>query len=40
MQLSAMGTSAAVMEALKGSSAVMSKANEQLNISDISSMIK
>ena len=40
MQLSAMGTSNAVMDALKGSTAVMNKANEQLNIQDISSMIK
>ena len=35
-----MGTSNAVMEALKGSTAVMTSANEQMNISDISTMIK
>ena len=40
MQLQTMGVSKTVLESLKGSTAIMSKVNEEMNISDISNMIK
>ena len=40
MQLSAMGTQKTVMEALSSSTAIMGKVNEEMNVSEIQTMIK
>ena len=40
MQLQTMGISKTVMESLKNSSEIMGKVNGEMNISDISNMIK
>ena len=40
MQLSSMGTQTAVMGALSTASGIMAKANGDMNISDISSMVR